>query len=680
MKKVVKVLLSTMTALCLCLSMAVSAFAQTELPYASGTDLYTYMNKCVYFMIQRNDEAVAENLAAIQALGDEDDYAIAKDIVDYCQDIDKATVQCVDTTDLTDLSDVEEGLPSEDHAFIVLGYNLIDNPDNYDAEQGNLDAFMEEELKGRCRVAYKASKAYPNSYILLTGGKTADKNNYPDITEADVMYYYLTEVLDMDSDRIIIEDGANNTVENGLNSMPKLIEKGVTSMSIITSDYHVKRGSCIFKAVAQLYHSKGNGLVASVGNMGWKSGQNVDTKESISARLGTMGMSGTLGLNPTNTLTGIKLSGRTTYNVGEDLDLKVAGVYSIEDPADNDLTEKCTFSDFDNTTVGAQEITATYTITNSRPRPGQAAETVYTDTITVTVRDQNVEVMTVNELIDAIPSDIDFTSNDDLATISTAKEAYEALDEEFQDQVNYKRVKKLTSAVKAVQAIEDVKTLIDAIPSEINLDDTAVVENIKNAKESFDALTEAQQGAFSSGKVKKLTKAYAQVEDRIAHTISKATVTTILTYTGKALTPKVTVKAGNTTLKENTDYTVSYKNNINVGTATVTVTAKGDYFGSAKATFAINPAKAAIKKVKAGKKQFKVTASKKAAAYGATRFRVAYKKGSGSWKYKTTTATSLTVKKLSKGKKYTVKICAQKKVNKKWVSGAWSATKTVKIK
>ena len=59
------------------------------------------------------------------------------------------------------------------------------------------------------------------------------------------------------------------------------------------------------------------------------------------------------------------------------------------------------------------------------------------------------------------------------------------------------------------------------------------------------------------------------------------------TYTGKALKPAVTVKYGSKTLKQGTDYTVSYKNNVKPGTATVTVTGKGDYTGSAKATFRI---------------------------------------------------------------------------------------------
>ena len=60
-------------------------------------------------------------------------------------------------------------------------------------------------------------------------------------------------------------------------------------------------------------------------------------------------------------------------------------------------------------------------------------------------------------------------------------------------------------------------------------------------------------------------------------------------YTGAALTPKPTVKVGATTLREGADYTLSHKNNTNAGTASVTVTGKGNYTGSRKATFRIEP-------------------------------------------------------------------------------------------
>lgn len=61
-----------------------------------------------------------------------------------------------------------------------------------------------------------------------------------------------------------------------------------------------------------------------------------------------------------------------------------------------------------------------------------------------------------------------------------------------------------------------------------------------------------------------------------------------LTYNGSALSPAVTVKYGSAKLKKNTDYTVTYSNNVKAGTGTITVTGKGRYGGSVKKTFTIN--------------------------------------------------------------------------------------------
>ncbi|MDD6003154.1 MAG: hypothetical protein PUC50_13280, partial [Bacteroidales bacterium] len=61
------------------------------------------------------------------------------------------------------------------------------------------------------------------------------------------------------------------------------------------------------------------------------------------------------------------------------------------------------------------------------------------------------------------------------------------------------------------------------------------------------------------------------------------------TYTGSAIEPEITVKDGSKTLVQGTDYTVAYSNNINVGTATATITGKGNYSGTVEKTFTITP-------------------------------------------------------------------------------------------
>ena len=61
------------------------------------------------------------------------------------------------------------------------------------------------------------------------------------------------------------------------------------------------------------------------------------------------------------------------------------------------------------------------------------------------------------------------------------------------------------------------------------------------------------------------------------------------TYTGAPLEPAVTVELDGTKLKEGTDYELSFKDNVEPGTASVTVRGLGDYFGTATAAFAIKP-------------------------------------------------------------------------------------------
>ncbi len=59
------------------------------------------------------------------------------------------------------------------------------------------------------------------------------------------------------------------------------------------------------------------------------------------------------------------------------------------------------------------------------------------------------------------------------------------------------------------------------------------------------------------------------------------------TYDGKAKKPTVTVKKGQTKLNQGTDYTVTYQNNVNAGTASVTVTGKGNYTGKVTKNYTI---------------------------------------------------------------------------------------------
>ena len=71
--------------------------------------------------------------------------------------------------------------------------------------------------------------------------------------------------------------------------------------------------------------------------------------------------------------------------------------------------------------------------------------------------------------------------------------------------------------------------------------------------------------------------------------LSSATVTGVTDkeYTGNSITQSPTVKVDGTTLKNGTDYYLLYSNNLDVGTATLTINGKGNYSGSITRQFDI---------------------------------------------------------------------------------------------
>ncbi|MFR4898539.1 fibronectin type III domain-containing protein [Anaerostipes caccae] len=151
------------------------------------------------------------------------------------------------------------------------------------------------------------------------------------------------------------------------------------------------------------------------------------------------------------------------------------------------------------------------------------------------------------------------------------------------------------------------------------------------------------------------------------------------TYTGRIIKPSVTVKYGSKTLRQNTDYTLSYGKNKNTGKATVKVTGKGNYTGTVTKSFYIVPKKTKITCARS-KKSKKLTLKYKKMT-GASGYQIAYrKKGTKSYKYKRTSKRSYTLSKLSGKKSYQVKVRAYKTVGKTKYYGSYSPQKTVRIR
>lgn len=72
------------------------------------------------------------------------------------------------------------------------------------------------------------------------------------------------------------------------------------------------------------------------------------------------------------------------------------------------------------------------------------------------------------------------------------------------------------------------------------------------------------------------------------------------TYTGAPITPQVVVTKGTVTLKEDSDYTLEWENNVNAGTARVQVVGIGTYGGVVDASFDITPASVRVPSARQG--------------------------------------------------------------------------------
>ncbi len=158
--------------------------------------------------------------------------------------------------------------------------------------------------------------------------------------------------------------------------------------------------------------------------------------------------------------------------------------------------------------------------------------------------------------------------------------------------------------------------------------------------------------------------------------ISQATVTldkTAYTYDGTAKMPSVTVKLDGKILVFNTDYTVSYSNNIQVGTAKVIITGKGNYTGSKTTSFTIIKAaeqkptisitcKKTLYKVVYGAKPFKINALSEAKiTFSSSKPKIAaVDKNTGKVTIKNTGVAAITIQAGTVSKKVTVKVSPKK--------------------
>lgn len=164
---------------------------------------------------------------------------------------------------------------------------------------------------------------------------------------------------------------------------------------------------------------------------------------------------------------------------------------------------------------------------------------------------------------------------------------------------------------------------------------------------------------------------------------------TSYTYNGKAKKPSVTVKDSSGKTLSGSCYSVTYSNNKKIGKASVTVNLKGNYSGTVKKSFTIQPKGTSLQKITGKTKGFSVKWKKQTNQTDG--YQIQYTTSSKFTKSKTKTitvskskTTEKTVSKLKAKKKYYVRIRTFKnvKVNGKTtkIYSEWSKARTVVTK
>ena len=175
-----------------------------------------------------------------------------------------------------------------------------------------------------------------------------------------------------------------------------------------------------------------------------------------------------------------------------------------------------------------------------------------------------------------------------------------------------------------VNAIGNTGNVMDSINSIGKVELTKECKaKIEAARSAYDALTDAQKALVPNEVLKLLEDAeteYQRLEEEsetppIPPIVEKIDIRQeyisaipAQIYSGAALTPNVTVTYENKTLVKNVDYTVNYKNNTEIGTATIVITGTGDYSGTVEKNFTITVRKNQVYVV--GNYKYKITNAK----------------------------------------------------------------------
>lgn len=312
--------------------------ASAEIKQAGSKLIYAYGN---------NDEAeISKELDTLKSLSPDDWYPIYQKTLDTWSEIETKMPENIGVA--------PDGIQNpENHCFIVLGYAL------------NADGTMTDELVGRLEVAKASLDKYPQAKVLVTGG--VEKNGW---TEGARMHDWLV-ANGIADDRIYIENKAPDTAGNATNSFAILYnEPRIKTVSLISSQYHIKRGSILYYAESLLKARElGCEPITFLinDNAGWyredKTSEPMTSKVNSLYSIFRVPKVEPPKLSEDTVLTGIDLIDTTSRNftrtAGEPLSMMVK---TLDTKNDNlDVTDWCVISPYDPDKIGEQIITVSFT-------------------------------------------------------------------------------------------------------------------------------------------------------------------------------------------------------------------------------------------------------------------------------------------------------------------------------
>lgn len=178
----------------------------------------------------------------------------------------------------------KEILSDEDIQKIVYG-NIYDNGKNtiYGLVFGNSMLIQE-----RVETAFLAYKSKRIQKVIFSGGSNGISNQTNDKIAEAVKMKKLAIEMGIKEEDILVEDASNNSFENVDNSFKMIGKNKISSITIITSEFHLKRCMAIIKkkypAVEVIPIASRDGYSDSdnwfLSDNSWNSGRSLATYEA----------------------------------------------------------------------------------------------------------------------------------------------------------------------------------------------------------------------------------------------------------------------------------------------------------------------------------------------------------------------------------------------------------------